>query len=324
MTRLASRYCAVAGAVVAVAALMTLPSAQAEDFRLLPDLRQAPVGCPGGYGGDPSMCANWDVCMVVDAAAPNGECVTTAPIGAVRLRFTVAEDNVGDGPLLLYGHRDSTGQPTMAVRQAFQTTERDSIPNSYEAAQRATATSTYYEPAAMHQHWHLMGFEHFQLRNPYGDTLVVDRKNGFCLGDRYATPDAANLPNTPRENTSPPGELAQYLGGNMCKHHQPSTLDVIEGISVGSGDDYLYTVDFQWLDITRVPSGVYDVINTVNEDHTLVEKDYGNNSSAIAISIQWPGGAGAAPEVITAPPLVRLLHSCPGRARCAVERPPTR
>jgi hypothetical protein len=314
---MAGKYWAIAGTAVAVAAVMTFPSARAGGARMLPDLRQAPVGCPGGYGGDPSLCTDWDVCMVADDAAPNGDCLTTGPIRAVRLRFTVAEDNIGDGPLLLYGHRDSVDTPTMAVRQAFQTGRRDPIPDSYAMAQRATATSTYYEPAAMHQHWHLMGFEHFQLRDPRGDALVVDRKNGFCLGDRYPVPDFGNLPNTPRDDISPAAALALELDGNMCQHHDPSALDVTEGISVGSGDDYKYTVDFQWLDITRVPSGTYDVVNTVNESRTLAEKNYENNSSSIAISVQWPNGARTAPATITAPPAVTLLRSCPGSARCA-------
>lgn len=305
-------------AATVIAAAMTLlsgPSAPAGDPWLLPDLRQAPVGCPGGYGGNPARCTDWDVCMVADASAASGKCVTSGRIAAVRLRFTSAEDNVGDGPLLLFGKRDSTETHRMAVRQAFQSSADGSIPRTFAAAQRATTTYTYYEPAPTHQHWHLMGFERFQLRTPAGTTLLVDRKNGFCLGDRYTTHDAASLPGLPLRGDAV--ALAKYLRQNMCGHHRPSALDVTLGISVGKGDDYRHDVDFQWLDLTTVPSGVYDVVNTVNEDRTLLEKSYANNSSSIAISLRWPGGARKAPKVITAPPEVRLLRSCPGRPRCA-------
>ncbi|MCA1655403.1 MAG: lysyl oxidase, partial [Pseudonocardiaceae bacterium] len=264
---------------------------------------------------DPATCTHWDVCMVEDASAASGRCVTTGRIAAVRLRFTSAQDNVGDGPLLLYANRDSTASRTMTVRQAFEGSADGSVPRSFAAAQRATATYTYYEPAPTHQHWHLMGFERFQLRTPAGDTVVADRKNGFCLGDRYATHDAATLPGRPSRGDA--AALAKYLRNNMCGHHQPSALDVTLGISVGKGDDYRYDVDFQWLDLTTVPSGVYDVVNTLNEDRTLLEKNYANNSSSIAISVRWPGGATSAPKVITGPPEVRLLRSCPGRPRCA-------
>jgi hypothetical protein len=37
-----------------------------------------------------------------------------------------------------------------------------------------------------HEHWHLLGFERYELRHAAGQArLVTDRKTGFCLGDRY-------------------------------------------------------------------------------------------------------------------------------------------
>jgi hypothetical protein len=36
----------------------------------------------------------------------------------------------------------------------------------------------------------------------------------------------------------------------------------------------------------------------------------------MAVSVRWPGG-GAAPAIITAPPVVKMLRSCPGSATCA-------
>jgi hypothetical protein len=302
------KYGAVVGVLLATAVLVSVPSADADTPPMLPDLRQAPVGCPGGFGGNPLTCTDWDVCMVEDASAPNGDCETSGPIGAVRIRFTSSADNIGDGPLLLYGHRDSADQSTMAVRQAFQAGGGGPIPDSFATAQRRTASYTYYEPAKSHEHWHLMGFERFELRTPGGDTLVTDRKNGFCLGDRYPTYDANLLPHVPREPVSPAGQVATLLADNMCEHHAPEALDVVEGISVGSGDDYEYTVDFQWLDITHIPTGTYDLVHTVNPDRTLLEKDYHNNSSSVSLSIRWPA-QGALPEVA-------FLRSCPGAARC--------
>jgi hypothetical protein len=246
--------------------------------------------------------------MVKDASAPNGDCETSGPVGAVRIRFTSSADNIGDGPLLLYGHRDSTNRDTMAVRQAFQAGGGGPIPDSFATAQRRTTAYTYYEPAKSHEHWHLMGFERFELRTPDGDTLVTDRKNGFCLGDRYPTYDANLLTHVPREPVSPAGQVAELLNDNMCEHHAPEALDVVEGISVGSGDDYEYTVDFQWLDITHIPAGTYDLVHTVNPDRTLLEKDYHNNSSSVSLSIRWLAQG--------SPPEVTFLRSCPGTARC--------
>jgi hypothetical protein len=304
----------VAGGLAVLAAMVVIPPATAGEKLLLPDLRQAPVGCYGGYAHNPNECRDWDVCMVADANAPNGPCIKTGKAGAVRLRFTTAEDNVGDGPLLLFGQRDPAS-PTMQVRQGFQSGKHGPIPGSYAEARVQTRTTMYYEPALMHQHWHLMGFEALQLRDPNGNTVVTDRKTGFCLGDRYSTPDQP--PNAVQPGNTPEGQLSKYLRNNMCAFQNPSVTEVKVGISVGSGDDYTYDVDFQWLDITRVPSGVYDLVNTVNSDRTLHETNYGNNSSSMAVSIQWPKGAKRAPAEITAPPVVSMLHNCPGQQRCA-------
>ena len=284
---------------------------------LLPDLREAPVGCAGGDGGDPMKCDNWDICMVRDASSANGDCVTSGPIGAVRFRFTTAVDNAGAGPLVVLGQRPD-GQSTMTVRQAFQEGVGGPIPSTYADAQRATAMTMYYEPAKMHEHWHLLGFEHFQLRTLAGGVLVTDRKNGFCLGDRYHTADADKLANAPHSDGSgaPQNKLTNFLEATNCEHLKPQATSVTEGISVGRGDDYTYDVDFQWLDLTSAPSGTYDIVNTVNADHTILESDYDNDSSSIAISIQWPDGAAKAPAVITTAPTVTLLRSCPGSAVC--------
>ncbi|CAL9415994.1 hypothetical protein SUDANB95_01747 [Actinosynnema sp. ALI-1.44] len=307
------KFQAAATAAMTVAAL----GAPAESGPLLPDLRQAPVGCPGGTARDPGQCRDWDVCLVEDPLSANGACLASGPAGAVRLRFTTSADNVGDGPLVIYARRSSPEEPTMRARQAFQSGVDRSIPASFEEAQHDLPATVYYEPAATHEHWHLLDFEHFMLRTPDGVTLTNDRKNGFCLGDRYATRDARELPARPQDLSSPEGELAVFLRENMCKRRDPLAVDVKQGISVGSGDDYDYEVDFQWLDLTHVPSGVYDVVNVVNADRSLVEKDYGNNVSSMAISLQWPGGAVNPPSVITAAPKVKLVRSCPGEERCA-------
>jgi Lysyl oxidase len=308
-------------ALVASITLVAAANGRTNAQPMLPDLRQAPVGCPGGYAGDPSRCADWDVCMTgddQDRSPTASECVDSGPIKTVRLRFTTSEENVGDGPVLLYGHRDSTNQVTMSVRQAFQVGEHGPIPDSYGTAQRGVDQAMYYD--TVHEHWHLLYFAHMELKTLSGETVVKDRKNGFCLGDRYATADAGSLVHNVRQDRSPEGKLAEQLGSNQyCKYRDSSATDVKEGISVGRGDNYSYNIAFQWLDVTHVPSGTYVVVNTVNSNHSLLETNYDNNSSSIAISLQWPGGAHDPPAVITAPPVVKLLNSCPGRAQCSAD-----
>lgn len=303
--------CALTAAVLAGAVLAT-PDSAAGTTPLLPDLREAPPGCH--EGSMPTIpCGDWDVCVVEDPRSPSGPCVRSGR--AARIRFTSAVDNVGDGPLLVYGRRADTQTPTMAVRQAFQTPDSGPIPASFAEAQHPTDGAMYYEPTQSHEHWHYLDFEHFELRSPAGQTLVKDRKNGFCLGDRYPAFDSYQLPDAVRPNT-PQGDLAEFLAGNNCKHHQPGALEATEGISVGRGDHYKLDVDYQWLDITDVPSGTYDLVGTANPDRRLQETRYDNNSSSIAISIKWNKKAnGTVPEA----PDVRLIKACPGAARCATK-----
>src|SRR4051794_20737874 len=154
---LRTRVLAPALAVLAVSLVPAGAHAGAKVRDMLPDLDQAPVGCPGGYAGDPMKCKDWDVCMVADAGDPGAACQTDGDIQAVRLRFTSSEDNIGDGPMLIYGRR-APGQAHMSVRQAI-ASSNGTFPTSYARAQRTigdpAANYIYYEPAQAHRHWHL-------------------------------------------------------------------------------------------------------------------------------------------------------------------------
>lgn len=303
-----------AGALVAMTGGVLAGAIERSDPVLLPDLREVPPGCHEGSA--PGMpCTDWDICMVEDPNTPSGECLKSGPINAVRIRFTSSVDNIGDGPLVVYGNRGSARSSTMAVRQAFQAPDSGPIPSSFAAAQHGIDGSMYYEPSASHMHWHYLDFEHFALRTPTGETVVTDRKNGFCLGDRYTVFDTYRIRNAVRAGTNTPqAALSEFLTTNNCRHQEPSALDVTEGISVGKGDHYNYDVDYQWLDITNVPSGQYNLVATANPNRQLRELNYDNNSASIAISIRWPNGSADSP--ITKPPAVSVIRRCPGSDRC--------
>ena len=53
------------------------------------------------------------------------------------------------------------------------------------AARAGRRTSLMYEQAETHAHWHLLGFERYELRSPRRRRRPPARKAGFCLGDRY-------------------------------------------------------------------------------------------------------------------------------------------
>src|SRR5215207_3128642 len=100
--------------------------------------------------------------------------------GGYRLGFGSAVDNLGAGPLIISGRRPRGELPTMTADQVI---ERKGAPlGVIEGVGRLR-----YVRSPDHAHWHLLGFERYELRRPGEDAaLVSDRKTGFCLGDRYA------------------------------------------------------------------------------------------------------------------------------------------
>ena len=105
-----------------------------------------------------------------------------------------------------------------------------------------------------HQHWHLLGFDRYELRRAGGrHALVRDRKSGFCLGDRYAV------------TTRPvPGAAAQPTYTGRCGLRQPGRRQVREGISVGYGDFYAAHLEYQDLPLDGLRDGRYVLVHRVN------------------------------------------------------------
>src|SRR4051812_14955335 len=91
-----------------------------------------------------------------------------------RLRFRSAVRDVGDGPLILDGHRPVPGVRSMVAAQVI---EREGAP----ASVLSDAGRLRYVKSPDHQHWHLLGFDRYELRRRGGRAVVKDRKSGFCL-----------------------------------------------------------------------------------------------------------------------------------------------
>jgi Lysyl oxidase len=224
---------------------------------------------------------------------PPGNLVVSR-VGSARhhvywLGFRSAVRNVGRGPLRISGHRFDRGTVRMVADQLI---ESQGAP---EQVVRAVGHLRYVV-APDHRHWHLLHFERYELRRPGSRrALVRDHKTGFCLGDRYAVPDRVLPARAPAPRFT-----------SDCGLGEPALLGVDEGISVGYGDAYAADLEGQYLTLTGLPDGRYDLLHRVNVDRRIRELDYGNDAASTLIDLRWRDGV----------PHVTVLRTCPDRAAC--------
>ena len=204
------------------------------------------------------------------------------------LGFRSAVRNIGDGPLIFEASRPGSETATMTADQII---ERDGAPKEVVPG----VGKVRYVVSPDHRHWHLLGFDHYELRRAGRRSAVVrDRKTGFCLGDRYAVPRRL------------PSAAPKPVYTSRCGLEEPELLAIQEGISVGYGDDYTANLEGQYLPLTGLRAGRYVLVHTVNAKRGLRELDYSNDSASLLIELRWHGHS----------PLVRVLRTCADTARC--------
>jgi hypothetical protein len=195
------------------------------------------------------------------------------------LAFRSAVANLGQGPLMIEGLRRA-GQPTMVATQLVRLTD---------GSQRRLSSAGFlkYNTSPTHSHWHYHPFERYELWRRGGThALARDHKQGFCFGDRHPLPGAG-----------PP----VFVAGD-CGLFKPYLLSVFEGSSVRYVDIYPPEFHGQWIDVTGIADGVYDLVHRVNPEYSLRERDYTNDAASVRIRLSGLS--------------VRVLKSCPGRADC--------
>jgi Lysyl oxidase len=227
----------------------------------------------------------------LDQEAPwNLEVTRDRARGGYRLGFSSAVRNVGAGPLIVSGRRRA-GTPTMTVDQLIE--QEDAPIAVVEGVGRMR-----YVRSPDHEHWHLLGFERYELRRAGGRAgLVTDRKTGFCLGDRYRVRG--------RELRARPPEPV-YTG--RCGLERTALLRLTVGISVGYGDVYDPNLEGQSLRLTGLEAGRYRLVHRVNVDRRLRESSYANNASSLLIRLRWRSGR---PSVRVLAATARVLSRWP-------------
>ena len=207
-----------------------------------------------------------------------------------RLVFASAVDNVGRGPLLIDGERPGLETPAMRVRQLVRRTDG-------AARMRELPGEIRYARTETHEHWHLLGFEVYELRAAGEGTLVrPSEKTGFCLGDRYQTEKGARVEGKPE----------RAIWTDECGRDHPGLLKLRQGISPGYGDDYDPGLEDQFVDVTNVPPGRYLLVHRTNPERSIEEASYDNNAASVLIQLRRSGAI----------PTVRVLARCPDADTC--------
>jgi Lysyl oxidase len=209
----------------------------------------------------------------------------------VLLAFTSSVENVGYGPLIVEGRRASRRVPTMRADQL--------IPLQAGGFQRVKGVGRLsYNVNPSHSHWHLLPFERYELRTLDGRAIGRDHKVGFCLTSDHRSP----LP-----TLGPPG--THPVDRSDCGRERPRARRVLEGIAVGWGDIYIPAKEGQYIDITGLAPGDYDLVHRVNAGRLLREASYANNASSLRIRVLPPPTPSDLPGVL-------VLETCETGTHC--------
>jgi Lysyl oxidase len=210
--------------------------------------------------------------------------------GRERLVFISAVENVGRGALVVAGRRAETLGPDMSARQLVRTV--DGATTEYPLRLRLE-----FVVSETHRHWHLLGFERYELHTPGGEPVGDDRKTGFCLGDRYDARGSVRIP----------GEPPRAVWTQNCGKNDPERLRLLQGISPGYGDDYVPTLEGQFIDVTDLPAGRYVLVHRANPEGDIREASYDNNAASVLLELRRRSGS---------PPDVQVLATCQASERC--------
>jgi Lysyl oxidase len=210
--------------------------------------------------------------------------------GRERLVFLSAVENAGRGPLLVSGRRPTLGTAEMSASQLVRRADGSATTYPVRSRLRFVVSET-------HRHWHLLGFESYELRSPDGQAIGRDHKTGFCLGDRYDVDARARIP----------GEPSEAVWTQECGRGQPKRLEIREGLSPGYGDDYVPLLEGQYIDVTGLSPGRYVLVHRVNPRRDLLESSYANNAASVLLELSRQAAG---------KPTVKILATCPDSARC--------
>jgi hypothetical protein len=207
--------------------------------------------------GETEFCGTDCACHPVNGALPD------LVVDEKRLKDEILFDNV-------YVTENSCARVEECVTG---TGNRRVLRFSVEAINQGFATMTVPPPAdrpdlftfsPCHGHFHFSGFASYALLDTQGRTVLTGRKQAYCMED------------TQRVVEGPSVQCSKEFN---CDN---------QGIQRGWSDLYGNTLDCQWLDITDVPPGQYQIQVTLNPSRALQEVTLDNNTAAVPVTIPPP------------------------------------
>jgi hypothetical protein len=221
----------------------------------------------GGFTCSPS-CGTGMMCCPSNALTTS--CVAQTTAGCLAPDLTISADRARETAEVIF--RNFTANHCAIAEQCIGASGRRRLlrfetftPNIGTADMRLGVPNTsnpVFEYSACHDHFHFKGYAEYDLLDTAGNIVATGHKQAFCLLDseRYLTSD-----NTVRRTP-------QYQCGN-------------QGITRGWGDSYTPDLDCQWVDVTDVPPGNYQLRIRINQAHTLLELRYDNNEALVPVTI---------------------------------------
>jgi hypothetical protein len=187
--------------------------------------------------------------------------------GAKLLRFSNNVRNDGAGPLEVRAQNDPVTDITYAYQRVY---THDPQGNWSVVSETQVGTFAFHES---HDHWHLGDFASYALhdvglRGGVGSVERVGSKVTFCVADSKLMDPSL-----------------EHAAGNAVYPASNCDQNNTQGISVGWGDTYKYTLPDQSLDITGVPDGEYWLVSTADPDDRLAETNEANNAAKLKVRI---------------------------------------
>jgi hypothetical protein len=212
--------------------------------------------------------------------SPNARWVDTLEIpGRTLFRFDSVIHNEGPGVFEVTRVGGTTYQRTWGGGLPPGVGTAKTVPSGGSPALRALASGGAGQPNALqysyatgHHHFHSQRIAAYELQTTAGAPVRAAAKNlaGFCLYDSWGNGGGQFYPN---DNTSCARDEDRYTG------------DLRMGISPGWGDLYNSQLWDQWVDVTDVTPGEYRLAATVNPQGIYEERDQGNNSASVPVTI---------------------------------------